>query len=59
MQLADLGAHGDAQLGIEVGQRLVEEENLGLAHDGPADGNPLPLPPGEFLGASFKQVADA
>ena len=32
----DLGAGLDAQLGVEVRQRLVHEEHLGMAHDAPA-----------------------
>ena len=28
VQFLDLGAHGDAQLGVEIRQRLVEEEDL-------------------------------
>jgi hypothetical protein len=34
VQLADLGAHLDAQLGVEVRERLVEQEHLRVAHDG-------------------------
>jgi hypothetical protein len=29
LQLADLAAHLDAQLGVEVGERLVEQQHLG------------------------------
>ena len=43
----DLGAHLHAQLGVEVGQRLVHEERLGAAHDRPAHRDPLALPAGE------------
>ena len=43
VQALDLGAHLDAQLGVEVGERLVEEEQLGLAGDGAADGDALAL----------------
>ena len=48
LQLGDLDAHLDAERGIEVGQRLVEEESLRLAHDRPADGDALALAAGEF-----------
>ena len=48
MQLGDLDAHLHAQLGVEVRQRLVEQERLGLAHDGPADGDALALPAGKL-----------
>src|SRR5579883_2167503 len=46
--LADeLVAGRDAQGGIEIGERLVEEEDLGVANDRPAKRHPLPLPAGE------------
>ena len=47
LQARDLGAHGDAELGVEVGERLVHEEGLGLAHDGPPHGHALALATGE------------
>jgi hypothetical protein len=50
VELADLGAHLDAHLGVEVGERLVEEEGLGLADDGAADGHALSLAAGEAFG---------
>ena len=43
MQLGDLGAHMYAQLGIEVGQRLVEQKPERLTHDGASDRHALPL----------------
>ena len=43
-------AHLPAQRRVEVRQRLVEEEHFGLAHDGPADGDPLALPARELSG---------
>ena len=51
VQLHQLDAHLGAQRGVEVGQRLVEQENLGLAHDGAADGDALALAAGERAGA--------
>ena len=42
-QLLDLGAHLHAQLRVEVGQGLVEQEHLGIAHDRPAHGDALAL----------------
>jgi hypothetical protein len=49
LQRGDLGAGLHAQLGVEVGQRLVHEEDLGGAHDGAAHGNTLTLTTGEGL----------
>ena len=43
VQPLDLGPHPVAQLGVEVGERLVEQEQARVAHDRPADGDPLPL----------------
>jgi hypothetical protein len=44
LQARDLGAHLEAQLGVEVRQRLVEEEGIGLTHDRPPHRHPLALP---------------
>jgi hypothetical protein len=43
VQLRELGAHRDAQLRVEVRERLVHEERLRLPHDRPAHGDALPL----------------
>ncbi len=43
MQLGDLHARLAAQRGVEVGQRLVEQEDLGLAHDRTPDRDALAL----------------
>ena len=44
-----LAAHLDPELGVEVGQRLVEQERLGLLDDGAADGDALALAAGELV----------
>jgi hypothetical protein len=44
MQLGEFGAHMHAQLGIEIGQRFVEQKPERLAHDGASDRHALPLP---------------
>ena len=51
VQLGDLDAHLDAQRGIEIGQRLVEQKRLGLAHDGAADRHALALTARQFAAA--------
>ncbi|MEY9720367.1 hypothetical protein ABIA22_002857 [Sinorhizobium fredii] len=48
-ELGDLDAGGDAQRRVEVGQRLVEEEDLWVAADRPADRDTLALSAGERL----------
>ena len=49
----------DAQLGVEVGERLVHEEHGGLADDGAAERDALALAAGELLGLAVEQVARA
>ena len=49
MQALDLDAHLRAQLGVEVGQRLVEQEHLRVAHDAAAERDALLLAAGQLL----------
>jgi hypothetical protein len=55
----DLGAHLHAQLGVEVGQRLVEQEHLRVAHDGAAHGDALALAAGELARLAVEQRREA
>ena len=48
VQAAQFEAHAVAQLRVEVGQRLVHEQDFRTAHKRPADGDPLLLSAGEF-----------
>ena len=62
LERRDLGAGLHAQLGVEVRQRLVHEEDLGGAHDGTAHGDALALATGEGLRLALEvvgQVEDA
>ena len=43
LDLLDLKAHGFAQLGVQVGKRLVQQQQLRLRHQGAAQGHPLLL----------------
>ncbi|MNL59686.1 hypothetical protein D3C87_1834330 [compost metagenome] len=56
MQLGDLHAHIDPEGGIEIGQRLVEEENFRLPDNGPANGNALALATGELARLAVQQM---
>ena len=47
---ADLGAHFQAQLGVEVGQRLVHQHQRRPDHDGARDRHALLLAAGELAG---------
>jgi hypothetical protein len=58
VQLLDLEAGLRAQLGVQVGQRLVEQEHLRLAHDGAAHGHALALAAGQFARLALQQVAE-
>ena len=58
LQFADLDAHGDAQLGVEVRQRLVEQKHLRLAHDGAAHRDALALAAGELLRLAIEHGAE-
>ena len=49
LQAADLAAHLDAQLGVEVGERLVEQQHMRLDHDGARDRDALQLAAGELM----------
>ena len=59
MQFLDLGAHGDAKLGVEIRERLVEQENLRITHDRPAHGDALTLPAGELARIAVEQRSKA
>jgi hypothetical protein len=50
LELADLLAHAPPQLRVEVRQRLVEEQHLGLEHERAGDRDALLLAAGELRG---------
>ena len=54
LELGDLDPGGHAQRGVQVRQGLVEQINLGVAHDGPADGDALALPARQGLGQAVQ-----
>ena len=58
MQPDQLGPHLHPQRRVEVGQRLVQEEQLGLANQRAAERYPLALPAGELIRAALQQVLD-
>ena len=55
VQRGDLRAHLHAQLGVEVRQRLVEQEDRRLAHDRAADRHALPLAARELRRPALEQ----
>ena len=59
VQPLELDAHLDAELRVEVGERLVEQEDLGMAHNRAADRDALPLAAGELARLALEQFLDA
>ncbi len=59
VEAADFALQLAAEAGFQVRERLVEEEEFGLADQGPAQGNALPLSAGELPRAAVEQVVDA
>ena len=58
MEPGDLGARLDAQLRVEVGQRLVHEEDGRLAHDRAAERDALALAAGQLLRLAVEELAE-
>ena len=58
LECADLGSHLDAQLRVEVRQRLVHQERLGLADDRPAHRDALALPAGQRTRLLVEQLLE-
>ena len=59
VQPRQLGAHRHAQLGVEVGERLVHQEGLRLAHHRAAHRDALALAAGEGAGLAVEQRLEA
>ena len=55
VQLGDFHAGVDAQCGIEIRERFVEQEDLRLADDGTTDGDALALAAGQLTRAALQQ----
>ena len=58
MQARDLDPHLHAQLGVEVGERLVEQEDSRLAHHRAADRDALALAARELARLALEQRLD-
>src|SRR5262245_5695916 len=59
LELLELLARRSAQLGVQVRQRLIEEEHARFADDGPGQRHSLPLASGELPRTPGQEVADA
>ena len=49
LNAADLGTHGDPELGIQVGKRLVKQQHTGLHNQGSCQGDTLLLAAGKLV----------
>ena len=58
MQPLQLDAELGAELGVEVRQRLVEEEDIDVAHQRAADRDALPLAAGKLRRAALQERLD-
>ncbi len=58
MQVDQLESGLRSELRVQVGQRLVHQEHLGLAHDGPGQGHPLALPTGQLAGLAVQVLGE-
>ena len=58
LQLRDLGARLDAQLGVEVRERLVHQERLRMAHDRAAHRDALALAARQVARLSLEQLLE-
>ena len=59
VQALELGPHVVAELRIQIGERLVEEEEPRAADDGAPDGKPLLLAAAERCRLAVERVGDA
>ena len=59
VQQQDLPAGGAAELGVQVAEGLVEEEDLGVADDGAAHGHTLSLAAGKLRGLLVQLAGQA
>ena len=58
MKLGQLGTHLRTELCVQVGQRLVKEEDLGVTDNCTAQSNTLTLTAGQSGGLTVKQMRD-
>ena len=58
-QLAKLGSDSGPRMGVERGERLVEQQNGGIPRQRTGEGDPLALAAGELAHARAGEVADA
>ena len=58
VDLGDLGAHGDPLLGVQVGKRLIHQEDAHLTDDRAANGHSLALAAGQGPGQTVQVIGE-
>ena len=58
VDLGQLSSHGCTELGVQVGQRFVQQEYLGVTNDCTTQSNTLLLTTGQSLGLTVEQMGD-
>jgi hypothetical protein len=58
LQFADLGAHLDSQLRIDIGERLVHQEDFRFSDDGTPQCDPLPFTSGQLFWLAGQEMLD-
>ena len=58
-QLLQLEPHRVLRMGVERGERLVEQQHAGVACERPRQGDALPLPAGELARLCVREMRDA
>ena len=53
LEALDFKTHAFPEFGIQVGQRFIQQHDLGISNDGPGQGNPLLLSSGKITGIDF------
>src|SRR5207247_140000 len=59
VKASQLLPHRDPQVGVQVAQRFVQQENPRFADDGAAERNPLPLATAQLAGIATEELANA
>ena len=55
MEPPQLPAKASAERPVQGAEGFVQQQEIRLRRQGPGQGNPLPLPPGELSGVTFRQ----
>ena len=59
VKASQLLPHRDPQVGVQVAQRFIQQEDPRFADDGAAERNPLPLATAQLAGIATEELANA